>query len=192
MLLDDRMRLIVALCVLTGAFPASARFPVEPIRFILPFPPGGGTDATARAIGDRLSEQLGQQIVIDNRPGCGANIGVEIAARMPPHGHTWFMATVTHTINTTSYRKLGYNLTRDFAPVSSLGSTTMVVIVHPSIPARSVKELIAIARARRSELTHSSPGTGTIGCYDACSTSVPSVARAGANSRSSPRSQTRW
>lgn len=150
------------LCSLAWFAPAYGQFPTKTIRFILPFPPGGGTDTMARAIGDRLSEALGQQIVMDNRPGGGANIGAELAAKTAPDGHSWFIATVTHTINVTLYRKLGYHIVRDFAPVSNLGSTAMVVVVHPSIPAKSIKELIALTRARPGELSHSSSGTGTI------------------------------
>lgn len=149
-------------CSLLSSLPLHAEYPVRPIRFILPFPPGGGTDALGRAIGNRLGEGLGQQIVIDNRPGAGANIGAELAAKSPPDGYTLFMVTATHAINATLYQKLGYNLVRDFAPVSELGTTAMVVVVHPSVPAKSVKELIALAKKRPDALTHSSSGTGSI------------------------------
>jgi tripartite-type tricarboxylate transporter receptor subunit TctC len=141
--------------------PAQAQYPNRAIRFIIPFPPGGGTDTMARAMGNRLGEALGQQIVVDNRGGGGANIGAELAAKSPPDGYTWFMTTVTHTVNATLYRNLGYNLVKDFVPVSHLGSTAYVVVVHPSVPARSVKELIAVAKSRPGELTHSSSGTGS-------------------------------
>ena len=141
--------------------PAQAQYPNRSIRFIIPFPPGGGTDTMARAMGDRLGEALGQQIVVDNRGGGGANIGAELAAKSPPDGYTWFMMTVTHTVNATLYRNLGYNLVKDFVPVSHLGSTAYVVVVHPSVPAKSVKELIAVAKSRPGEFTHSSSGTGT-------------------------------
>ena len=157
-----RISLIGLVCSFVWAAPAHAQYPEKPVRFVLPFPPGGGTDALARAMGNRLSEALGQQIVIDNRPGAGANIGAELAAKAPPDGHTLFMMTGTHTINVTLYRKLGYDLVKDFAPVSLLGSTAMVVVVHPSIPAKSVKELIAFAKARPGQLSHSSSGTGSI------------------------------
>jgi tripartite-type tricarboxylate transporter receptor subunit TctC len=149
-------------CVFVWSGPVHAQYPTKPIRFILPFPPGGGTDALARAIGNRLSAALGQTIVIDNRPGAGANIGAELAAKSAPDGHTLFMATGTHAINATLYRKLAYNLLKDFAPVSELGTTAMVVVVHPSVPANSVKELIALAKARPGEISHSSSGTGSI------------------------------
>ncbi|HKA41439.1 MAG TPA: tripartite tricarboxylate transporter substrate binding protein [Burkholderiales bacterium] len=149
-------------CILAGSGPVGAQYPAKPIRFILPFPPGGGTDTLARAMGNRLSDVLGEQIVIDNRPGAGANIGAELAAKSPPDGYTLFMVTGTHAINATLYRNLPYNLLKDFAPVSELGTTAMVVVVHPSIPVRSVKELFALAKAQPGRLSHSSSGTGSI------------------------------
>jgi len=138
------------------------QYPTKSIRWILPFPPGGGTDTMGRAIGGRLGEALGQQVIIDNRGGGGANIGAELAAKSPPDGHTLFMVTPTHAINVTLYRNLAYDLLKDFVPVSNLATTAMVVVVHPSIPARSVKELIAVAKARPGQLAHSSSGTGSI------------------------------
>ena len=153
--------LLCSICGCAWLAPAQAQYPTRSIRFILPFPPGGGTDTMGRAIGTRLGEALGQQIVIDNRGGGGANIGAELAAKSPPDGHTLFMMTVTHTVNVTLYRNLGYSLVKDFAPVSYLGSTAYVVVVHPSVPAKSIKELIAIAKARPGQLAHSSSGSGT-------------------------------
>jgi len=140
---------------------AHAQYPTRTIRFILPFPPGGGTDTMGRAISTRLGEALGQQVVVDNRGGGGANIGAELAAKSPPDGHTLFMMTQTHTVNATLYRNLGYDLVRDFAPVTHLGGTAYVVVVHPSVPVKSVKELIALAKSRPGELTHSSSGSGS-------------------------------
>jgi len=137
--------LICLICGLAWLAPAHGQYPNRSIRFIIPFPPGGGTDTMARSMGDRLGQALGQQIVVDNRGGGGANIGAELAAKSPPDGYTWFMMTVTHTVNATLYRNLGYNLVKDFAPVSHLGSTAYAVVVHPSVPAKSVKELIAVA-----------------------------------------------
>jgi tripartite-type tricarboxylate transporter receptor subunit TctC len=153
--------LICSMLCLAWLAPAQAQYPNRPIRFIIPFPPGGGTDTMARAMGFRLGEALGQQIIVDNRGGGGANIGAELAAKSPPDGYTWFMTTVTHTVNATLYRNLGYSLARDFVPVSHLGSTAYVVVVHPSVPAKSVKELVAFAKSRPGDLTHSSSGTGS-------------------------------
>ncbi|HYC47870.1 MAG TPA: tripartite tricarboxylate transporter substrate binding protein [Burkholderiales bacterium] len=153
--------LVGLICGLAWLAPAEAQYPTRPIRFIIPFPPGGGTDTMARAMADRFSEALGQQIVVDNRGGGGANIGAELAAKSLADGYTWFMMTVTHTVNATLYRKLGYTLVKDFAPVSHLGSTAYVVVVHPSIPAKSIKELIALAKTQPGEIRHSSSGTGS-------------------------------
>jgi len=159
-----RVRLVWLVCLICGfawLAPAQAQYPTRPIRFVLPFPPGGGTDTMARAMGNRLGEALGQQIVIDNRGGGGANIGAELAAKSSPDGHTLFLMTGTHTVNVTLYRKLGYNLVKDFAPVSRLGGTAYVVVVHPSIPSKSIKELVALVKSRPSEIAHSSSGSGS-------------------------------
>lgn len=153
--------LMSLVCAVAWLAPAQAQYPDRAIRFVLPFPPGGGTDTMARAISGRLAEALGQQVVVDNRGGGGANIGAEIAAKSPPDGYTWFLMTGTHTVNATLYRKLGYSVVKDFVPVSHLGGTAYVVVVHPSIPVKSLKELIALAQSRPGELTHSSSGTGS-------------------------------
>lgn len=153
--------LLCLLCGLAWLAPAQAQYPNRSIRLVLPFPPGGGTDTMARAMSNRLSEALGQQVVVDNRGGGGANIGAEIAAKSPPDGYTLFMVTVTHTINATLYRKLNYTLVKDFVPVSHLGGTAYVVVVHPSLPVKSVKQLVALAKSRPGEISHSSSGTGS-------------------------------
>jgi tripartite-type tricarboxylate transporter receptor subunit TctC len=152
---------VCLICGLVCLASAQAQYPERPIRFILPFPPGGGTDTMARAIGTRLGEALGQQIVIDNRGGGGANIGAELAAKSQPDGYTWFLMTGTHTVNATLYRRLGYTLVKDFVPVTHLGGTAYVVVVHPSIPATSVQELVALAKAQPGEIRHSSSGVGS-------------------------------
>jgi len=157
-----RIWLVGLICGFAWSASAQAQqYPTRTIRWILPFPPGGGTDTMGRAIGTRLGEALGQQIVIDNRGGGGANIGAELAAKSPPDGYTLFMMTGTHTVNATLCKTLGYSLVKDFVPVSHLGGTAYVVVVHPSIPARSVKELVALAKGRPGQLTHSSSGTGS-------------------------------
>ena len=162
MKLSCRVGLACLACSFMWSAPLYAGYPDKPVRFVLPFPPGGGTDTLARALGNRLSEGLGAQVVIENRPGAGANIGADIAAHSPPDGYTLFMATATHAINATLYRNLSYNLVKDFSAVSELGTTAMVVVVHPTVPVKSVKQLIAFAKARPGELTHSSSGTGSI------------------------------
>ena len=161
MKLGFRVWLVCLILGCASVTSALAQYPNRPIRFILPFPPGGGTDTMARALGTRLGEAVGQQIIIDNRGGGGANIGAELAAKSPPDGYTLFLMTGTHTVNVTLYRKLGYNLVKDFVPVTLLGGTAYVVVVHPSIPAKSVKELVELAKARPGEIPHSSSGTGS-------------------------------
>ena len=141
--------------------PAYAQYPAKPVRLIVPFPPGGGTDTLARIYGQKLGESVGQQVIIDNRPGGGTNIGAEIAAKAPPDGYTLLMGNISHAINVTLYSKLNYDLVRDFAPISLLASTPNILVVHPSVPARSVRELIALARARPGQLDYASSGSGS-------------------------------
>jgi len=162
MKLSNSIALACLACSFASPALVRAEYPEKPVHFILPFPPGGGTDTLARALGNRLAEGLGTQVVIDNRPGGGANIGADIAAHAPADGHTLFMVTGTHAINATLYKNLPYDLVKDFDPVSELGTTAMVVVVHPTVPVKSVKQLIALARAQPGELTHSSSGTGSI------------------------------
>ena len=140
---------------------AQAQYPAKPVRLIVPFPPGGGSDALSRILGPKLAEALGQQVVIENRPGAGANIGAEVAAKSPPDGYTLLMGNVAHAINASLYAKLGYDLIKDFAPVCLLASTPNIVVVHPSVPARSVKDLIALAKARPGQLDVASSGAGS-------------------------------
>jgi len=153
--------LVCLICGVTWLAPVQAQYPTHPIRFIVPYPPGGGTDTMARAIGNRFGEALGQQVLIDNRGGGGANIGAELAANSPPDGYTLFLVTGAHAVNVTLYRNLGYNLAKDFAPVSRLGGTAYVSVVHPSLPVKSVKQLIALAKAHPGELALSSSGSGS-------------------------------
>ncbi|MGH8632965.1 MAG: Bug family tripartite tricarboxylate transporter substrate binding protein [Burkholderiales bacterium] len=151
----------VATCF-AAAIPAWAQqYPVRAVRLIVPFPPGGGTDTMARVIGPKLSEALGQQIVPENRGGAGANIGAEIAAKSPPDGYTLILATITNAIGASLYSKLNYDLVRDFAPITRLATTPHILVVHPSVPVKTVKEFTAFARARPGELTYSSSGAGS-------------------------------
>ena len=147
------------LCVVPGATAQS--YPVKSIRVISGFPPGSGADITARVIGARLGDALGQQVVVDNRPGAGSNIAAEIAAKSPADGYTLFIGTVANTINATLYSKLPFDFARDFAPVALTTAAPNVLVVHPSVPAQSVKELIALARSRPGQLNFASAGTGT-------------------------------
>ncbi len=137
-------------------------YPARPVRMIVPYPPGGPTDILSRIFGQKLAEQLGRQIVIDNRGGAGAIIGTELAARAAPDGYTLLMGTNgLLSINPNMYARLPYDPVRDFAPVSLVASAPSILVVHPSVPARSVKELIALAKSRPGQLNYASGGIGT-------------------------------
>lgn len=159
----ERTRVLAALLVGLAVAPwAHAQYPVKPLRLVVPFPPGGGTDAMARLIAPKLSEGLGQQVVIDNRGGAGATIGTEIAAKSPPDGYTLLLMTVTNAVGMGLYPNLKYDLVRDFAPVTRLATTPHVLVVHPSLPVKTVKELVALAKTRPGALVYSSSGSGSV------------------------------
>ena len=151
---------LAIVAALTGAAHAQ-NYPSKPIRFVLPFPPGGGTDTLARIVGQKLGEGLGQTVVMDNRPGAGANIGAEMGAHSVPDGYTLTMGNVAHAINMTLYARPGYDLVRDFAPITLLASTPNILVVHPSVQAKSVQELIALAKAKPGALNYASSGSGS-------------------------------
>jgi tripartite-type tricarboxylate transporter receptor subunit TctC len=147
---------------LIAALPAAAQnYPVRPVRMIVPFAAGGNTDITARAIGARLSEVFGQQIVVENRPGGATNIGTELVAKAPPDGYTILMGGATNAINMSTQAKPPYDTLRDFAPVILCVKGANVLSMHPSVPARNLKELIALARARPGQLNFASSGLGS-------------------------------
>jgi tripartite-type tricarboxylate transporter receptor subunit TctC len=152
----------IALCLVLGAASVQSQtWPTKPIRFIVPFPPGGGTDVLTRTIAPKFSEGLGQQVVVDNRTGAGGMIGVELAAKSPPDGYTLVTATVGPiSINPSLYAKMAYDPVRDLAPVTLAGDIFNVLIVHPALPVQSVKSLVALAAARPGELNYGSSGTG--------------------------------
>jgi len=152
---------IAACMVAVGAATANAQnYPSKPVRMVAASSPGSAVDIVARIVAQKLGEQLGQQVVVDNRAGAGGNLGAELAAKAPPDGYTLFMGTPAHAINTGLYRKLNYDLTRDFAPVSQVTTGAYVVVVHPSLPVKSIKELIALARAKPGQLNYASAGSG--------------------------------
>ncbi len=148
----------------TDAVAADAPYPTKAIRFILGYPPGGASDAVARLLVAPLTVRLGQQIVIDNRPGAGGNIAGEIAARSLPDGHTWFLGNngILAT-NQALYEKMPFDALRDFATVVLVATQPSVLVVHPSLPVENVKDLVALARARPGQLNYASSGTGTAG-----------------------------
>jgi tripartite-type tricarboxylate transporter receptor subunit TctC len=139
----------------------SQAYPVKPVRMIVPFPPGGALDFVARIAGDKLSAALSQPVILDNRAGAGGNIGIEAAARAKPDGYTLLAAASFLTINPSLYSKVGYDPITDFEPISMLSSYLLFVVVHPSLPVRSVKSLIALARSRPGQLDYASTGVGT-------------------------------
>src|SRR4051812_15198415 len=148
--------------VLAQTTPLTA-YPTKPVRVIVPFPPVGAADLLTRTLGQKLGEAWGHQLIVDNRPGAGGNLGVELAAKSPPDGYTAVMAPVTtNAIGMSTYTKLGYNLERDLAPVSLVGNVPHILVSHPTLPARNVKELIALGRSRPGELNFASQGAGTL------------------------------
>ncbi len=137
-------------------------YPVKSIRYIVPFPPGGTTDILGRLIGQKLSEAWGQTVIIDNRSGAGGSVGAEIAAKTPPDGYTLLGGTISsHSINSSLYSKLAYHPLRDFAPVTRIATVPNVLVVHPSLPVKTVKEFTALAKARPGQLRFASSGAGT-------------------------------
>ena len=153
--------LAAILAVLAPSAPAAERYPDKPIRLILPFPPGGSTDYNARAIQDKLSEFLGEQMIVDNRSGASGQIGTRIAARSAPDGYTLLLHTVAFVTSPILYPDAGYDPLKDFAPISLLSTVPMTISVHPSVPARSVKELLELARSKPGTLNFGSAGIGT-------------------------------
>ncbi len=145
-----------------GALTASAQhYPTRPVRFIAPFPPGGGVDVVARTVGEKLGGRLGQTVVVDNRPGAGATLGTSLAAKSTPDGYTLLVAPVIGlAIAQGYYRKLDYDLRRNFEPISKIGFGTVVMVVPPSLGVSSVKELIALAKAKPGQLSFASSGIG--------------------------------
>lgn len=151
-------------CLTLFAVPLAATaqtYPVKPIRFIVPFPAGAGTDILARAIAQKLNEAWGQPVTIDNRPGASTIIGSEIVAKAPPDGYTIIMASNNHAVNPALFAKLPYDTVRDFAPVARVAILPLVLVVHPSVPAKNVKELVALARSKPGQLNYASTGNGS-------------------------------
>ena len=161
--MHTRFLIAIAACAAVTAPPVSGQpFPAKPVRLIIPFPAGGGADIFARLIGRRLQDNLGQPFVSDNRAGASGIIGCEIVARANPDGYTLLMGTTgTHTTNPAVYAKLPYDPIKDFAPVSLVAESPFVLLVNPSLPVRSVKELIAYAKSKPGQLTYGSSGVGS-------------------------------
>ena len=156
-----RLVFLAALAAAPVAGALAQAYPSKPIRVIVPFPPGGSTDFLARIVGQKLTAAWGQQVVIDNRPGAGGTVGAAEAARATPDGYTLLMGAVHHTIATSAYAKLPYDFQKDFAPVTTVAIVPNILVVNPAVPANTVKELIAHAKANPGKLTYGSAGMGT-------------------------------
>jgi tripartite-type tricarboxylate transporter receptor subunit TctC len=157
----DRAVHLAVLALLWPAAVLAQPYPTKPVRLIVPSAPGGGTDITARIVAPKLGEFLGQQVVVENRAGAGTMIGGEAVARAAPDGYTLLMGVSTLAINPAVYRKVPYDALKDFAPVSQAVSLPNILVVHPSLPVKSVKELIAFSKARPGEIDFASAGVGT-------------------------------
>jgi tripartite-type tricarboxylate transporter receptor subunit TctC len=147
--------------VLLGTQAALAEsYPKKPITIVVPYPPGGPTDIVARVVGQKLGERLGQQVIVDNRPGAGGNIGAALVARAAPDGYTLLLGTTAHAINPSVFPALNYDILNDFSPVVLLTSLPLVVITNASVPVKNVQELVALAKSKQGQLTYASSGNG--------------------------------
>jgi len=155
----------IVLAVLAASLAATAAqaqtWPSRPVRYIVPFPPAGATDILARIMAERLSGPFGQSVVVENRPGAAGNVGTEFVAKSPPDGYTILQLTVAQSISATLYEKLNYGLEKDLIPVAMIALVPNVMIVNPSVPAKSVAEFIALARSRPGRINFASSGSGT-------------------------------
>jgi tripartite-type tricarboxylate transporter receptor subunit TctC len=157
----NQLLALLAAALVTGTALAQADYPNRPIKIIVPFSPGGAVDGPTRAIAQELGKRLNQQVIIDNKPGAGATIGSEIVAKSPADGYTLLLASQTNAISATLYSKLSFNPIDDFAPISLLGREPGVLVVHPSLPVKSVAELVAHAKQRPGQLNYASSGNGS-------------------------------
>ena len=154
--------LLMAISCGLVVFDAAAQaYPARPVRLIIPFSPGGAADVPGRILTQRLAEVLGQQVIIENRPGAGSTIGAEAAAKAPPDGYTLFMISNTHFVSAALHKKLNYDALNDYAPITQLTSAPNVLVVHPSLPVKNVKELVALAKARPGQIDYASSGNGS-------------------------------
>ena len=151
----------IAGTLLSSAVVQAQEFPVKPVRIIVPSSPGGGTDILARPLAAKLTERWGQQVIVDNRPGAGQMIGIALVAKAPPDGYTLVMASTPLAINTVLYKKVPYDPIRDFAPITQVAAMPNLLVTHPALPVRNVKQLIALAKARPGDLAYASSGVGT-------------------------------
>ncbi len=146
-----------------GATAIAQSYPAKPVRIVVGLAPGGGTDIVARMVGQRLSAAIGQQVIIDNRPGASGNIAAEIVAKAPADGYTLIVVTASHAINPSLFSKMGYDPIKDFSAVTQLTEQPYLFVVNPSVPAKSVKEFVALAKSRTGGVTYASSGAGLLG-----------------------------
>ena len=151
---------MLTLAAMSNAWPQSG-YPAKPVRVVLGFPPASAADLVARIVGVKVADGLGQQIVIDNRPGASSNIATEAVVRAPADGYTLLMGTIANTINASLYTKLAFDFARDLAPIAAVASVPNLLVVHPSLPVRSVRELIKTAKLKPGEILYGSSGNGT-------------------------------
>lgn len=155
------LRACMVACTFCAASAGAQTYPAKPVRIIVPTSPGGIIDLVTRLVAQKMNEQTGQPVVVENRPGASTNIGTEVAARAPADGYTALSTTLTFVINPLMFAKLPYNVEKDFTPVSLLVAAPYLIVVHPSVPAKSIKELIALAKAHPDKLNYASGGNGT-------------------------------
>ena len=164
----NRRRIVAATVACAALLPVLAAaqadsWPTRPVRMLVPFPPGGGADFVARLFGQRLSELWRQPVIIENRPGASTMIAAEAVAKSPPDGHTLLLTVSNHTSNPALFNKIPYDTQKDFTPITVIGSAPMVLVVNPSVPAKTPKELLALLRERPGKLSYSSAGNGSVG-----------------------------
>jgi tripartite-type tricarboxylate transporter receptor subunit TctC len=162
-MLITRPRNVLACCVasLIAGTTFAQQYPTKAIRMVMPFPPGGPTDVVGRLVAQKLSEQIGQSVVADSRPGASGNVGLEIASRAPADGYTIVLSSPVIALSPLLYNKLNYDPWKDLAPIALVGAVRNVLVVHPSVPAKNLKELVAIARSQPGKLSYGSGGIGT-------------------------------
>ncbi len=155
--------LLATLAATGTAVAQTPAYPTKPIRIVVPYAPGGATDIIGRAVGQKLTEAFGQTAIVDNRPGAGGNIGTELVARSAPDGYTLLIASVANAINPSLYSRIGYDPVADFTPVTLVATVSNLLVLHPTVPARTVKEVVALAKARPGKLTQASSSIGSAG-----------------------------
>ena len=158
-----RLLLATALTAISPGLVSAQNYPAKPVRMLVPFPPGGISDTLARITAQQLTESLSQQVIVDNRPGAGTTIAADLIAKAPPDGHTiYFTDVTTHAINASLYTKLPFDSIRDFSAISLVAQTPLVLVVHPSMPVKSVADLINLAKSKPDAIVYASSGNGTI------------------------------